>query len=205
MAAKKERQSNIELLRIIAMFLVMVVHANVFSLGLPTYYEYSNAPISSFTRILIESLAIVSVNVFVLISGWFGIHPSLKGFAKFIFQCLFFSIGIYLISVIVNHSSLSMKGLAECLFLTQKQWFIKAYIALYILSPILNVFVEQASKQQLRKTILFFYAFQTIYGFTNAAAFIVYGYSTFSFIGLYLLARYVNTYYTACCNKLGGG
>ena len=42
-----ERQSNFELLRIIAMFLVLVVHADYFSLGAPSYQDCVNCPIQS--------------------------------------------------------------------------------------------------------------------------------------------------------------
>lgn len=56
---KKERCSNIELLRILAMFLVLIVHADFFSLGAPSSLEIQESPISSFVRIFFESLSIV--------------------------------------------------------------------------------------------------------------------------------------------------
>ena len=40
-------------------------------------------------RILVEHWAIIGVNVFVLISGWFGIRTSLKGACKLLFQVFF--------------------------------------------------------------------------------------------------------------------
>ena len=40
-------------------------------------------------RMLFESLAIVCVNVFVLISGWFGIRPKWKSVTNFLFQVFF--------------------------------------------------------------------------------------------------------------------
>ena len=73
------RFSNIELLRIVAMLLVVFVHANYFSLGWINIDDINNDPINSFVRIILEQICIVCVNVFVLISGWFGIKPSLKG------------------------------------------------------------------------------------------------------------------------------
>jgi surface polysaccharide O-acyltransferase-like enzyme len=74
-------------------------------------------------------------------------------------------------------------------------WFIKAYIGLLILSPILNTFIENTTEKQLRWTIIYFYIFQTLYGwFPGGAQFFEYGYSTMSFIGLYLLARYLRLY-----------
>lgn len=197
------RKTNIEVLRIISMFLVLVVHADFWSLEAPTISEIQTSFIPSLTRIIIEATSIVCVNVFVFISGWFTIKPSLKGFANFIFQCGFFLIGIYIIMLISGHASLNLKGIAGCFCLTSANWFIRAYLGLYILSPILNLFVEKASKKQLGILLACFYTFQTIYGFSGAAQFIVHGYSTFSFIGLYLLAQYIK-HYVSIDYKLGG-
>ncbi|MDE5695002.1 MAG: hypothetical protein K2H77_03405 [Alistipes sp.] len=71
----------------------------------------------------------------------------------------------------------------------------------YILAPMLNLFAEKATKRQLALTLLAFYSFQTLYGWTNSAVFVEQGYSTFSFIGLYLLARYLKLH----GNPLRGG
>ena len=75
-----------ELLRIVATFFVMFVHADFLSLGIPKGGENL---VHSIFQIEIESLSIVSVNLFVLISGWFGIHCSLKRILSLVFQCLF--------------------------------------------------------------------------------------------------------------------
>ena len=192
--SRKTRQSNIELLRIISMFLVLVVHANFWALGRPTSLDMQMSPLASYTRFFIESLAIVCVNVFVLISGWFGIKPSVKGFSRFAFQCLFFLIGHYVVGLAIGASRLDIKGIAGCFCLLSNHWFIKSYVGLYILAPILNSFVKVADKKQLKLLLIVFFLYQTIYGWSGAAAFFVNGYSTMSFMGLYLLGRYLNLY-----------
>ena len=75
-------------------------------------------------------------------------------------------------------------------------WFIKAYLGLYFLSPILNVFVEKVDQKYYRDILILLYIFQTIYGWfsIDGAAWIAGGYSTFSFICLYLLGRYIKKY-----------
>ena len=83
---KKVRQSNVELLRIITMILVMIVHANFRALSAPTVADAVTTPTSVFLRFLTESFSIICVNVFVLISGWFGIHFNWKRFMEFLFQ-----------------------------------------------------------------------------------------------------------------------
>ena len=194
----KERQSNFELLRIVSMLMILALHVNFYALGAPSNFEIAASPLGAYTRIFFEFVCIVAVNVFILISGWFGINIKLKGFLKFIFQILFYYTGIYLLLLIIGTRTLSWEGFKECIFAQKTGWFIKAYIGLYIISPVLNTFVEHASRKQLKSVIVAFYIFQTIYGwfFVKSTNFFAQGYSTFSFIGLYLLARYIKLYAT---------
>lgn len=192
---KKTRDSNIELLRLIAMFLVLVVHADFWSLGCPTQEETLATPMNAFCRFFFESLSVICVDVFVLISGWFGIRANAKSFCNFVFQCLFFTVGIYAVALSVGLTSLSLKGLLGCFAMINNYWFIKAYVGLYILSPVLNAFVEYAEEKTFRQVLLGFFLFQTLYAWiSDGAEFFEHGYSTMSFIGLYLLARYVKVY-----------
>lgn len=146
------RQSNFELLRMFAMFLVLMTHANLVSLGLPSLEDFSTYPLNAFVRTFFESVAIVCVNAFVLISGWFGIRPSVKGFLNFIFQCSFFLFGLFIIFLILGKATFSAKGIMEGLCLTRTNWFIQSYIGLYILAPILNKFL----KKQINTNLKFF-------------------------------------------------
>lgn len=192
----KVRQSNMELLRIIAMFLVLLVHADFFSLGAPSASDCVNAPVDSSLKVFFQAISIACVDIFVCLSGWFGIRPSVRGFSNFIFQCLFWLIGLYIFTLIIGTSSLSKEGLMGCFALTKLNWFIKAYILLYILAPVLNAFVEKASQKDFRNVLIAFFTFEFIYGwiFSGSTQHIQSGYSTISFIGLYLLARYVRLY-----------
>lgn len=194
-SVRRNRQSNLELLRCLAMFFILLVHACYFTLGIPDHITAQTKPLDSFTQMFLESLSIVGVDVFVLISGWFGIHPKLKSITNFIFQCLFFSVGIYIVALISGISNLTIKHLAELFYLLKINWFIKAYIGLYIVAPLLNTFIEHSSRRLLEQVLLWFYIFQTIYGwFSGGAFFFEQGYSTHSFVGLYLLARYIRLY-----------
>ena len=187
------RESNFELLRIIAMFMVLVLHADYQALGAPTRADIISYPIASALKVFFEMASIVAVNIFVLISGWFGIKPSIKGFSKFVFQCLFFSIGIYLVMILLGYSELSIRGLAGCFALFGgSYWFILSYIGLYLFSPVLNSFIKSADKKTFLYVLVGFYIFQTGYAFLGGGAnFLMKGYSALSFMGLYLLINYV--------------
>lgn len=64
---KSARLSNIELLRIVAMVMILILHANG-ALGPFVAVDNTDTPTASFIRLLIEQTCIVSVNVFVMIS-----------------------------------------------------------------------------------------------------------------------------------------
>lgn len=197
----KKRQSNIELLRIIAMAMILIVHADVLSLSIPTLEDFRDSPLGFSVRHLFESLSIGCVDIFILISGYFGIRPNINSFFRFVFQCLFFFVSIYIVAIITGISSLNYTGIRELFCLTPINWFIKAYIGLYLLAPILNVFIDKVDRKNHRNVIIAFYAFQTVYGCTRAAQFFVDGYGTLSFIGLYLLARYIKLYHSRFTDK----
>lgn len=189
------RLSNMELLRIISMFGVLVVHADFGALGYPSYVEITTMPIFAFCRTMIEAFAIVAVNVFVMLSGWFGITFRWEGLCKLIFQCLFFTFGIYITCIGLGVEVFSIEGIRKCLMLTGNVWFIKCYLGLYILAPAMNIYVEKVKRKTVRNTLLCFFAFQSLYDWiAHSTTFIQGGYSAFSFIGLYLLARYVHVY-----------
>lgn len=192
--SKPPRLSNIELLRIIAMFMVLGVHANFYALGTPTGATINDNPPSAAIRIVLCITCCMCVNLFILISGLFSIKPSIKGFCRFIFQCLYFSLGIYTILIILGKAHFSISEITQCFYFSKWDWFIKAYIGLYILSPVLNAFVEKVTKKQMQYFLISFYLFQTLYSIRGSAIFICSGYSTFSFIGLYMIGRYLSIY-----------
>lgn len=72
---------------------------------------------------------------------------------------------------------------------------------LYVLSPILNAYIEKTNRQQFKYIIIALFLFQTLWGwmFMGSADMYQNGYSTLSFISLYLLARYVRLYKPRFC------
>lgn len=203
--SKLIRQSNFELLRIIAMFMIMTVHADFWLLGAPDRTSFSLSVANSVTRVVIECAAIVGVNVFVLLSGWFSIKPTVKGFAKFMYQIAFYLIGVYIFFILLGYDHVTLKGVATHLLFTQGNWFIKSYICLYLMAPILNAYVDSSSRKQLTLTVFALFTFEFIYGWTGSSLDISNGYSIYSFICLYLLARCVRLYYSSKMTLVSGG
>lgn len=198
----KTRDSNIELLRILAMLLVLVVHTNFFSIGAPTHAEALTEPTKSFARFLIQSISIICVNLFIFISGWYGIRPKLSRFLEFIFQIVFFYAILFTIFHFKNPEEWTIKASIRGILLVEDaNWFIKSYIFLYLISPVLNKYVESATKSSFKWLIIAFFCFQFFYGwFYSAVKWFDRGYSTISFVGIYLLASYIKRHSSILVN-----
>ncbi len=199
--AKKPRQSNMELLRIVAMLLVMVVHANFRALPVPSAMYIQSHPTSSMLMFFTEAVSVIAVNLFVLLSGWFGIRPKAKRLLELLFQVLFFglfAIGVCAVFAPERLVTTQSEGsaLSRLFMLGERDyWFVKCYIALYLISPVLNAFVESASRRQVATVLIAFYVFQSIYGWLyTGTRWLESGYSLPSFAALYLLARYMRLY-----------
>ena len=183
-----------ELLRIIAMFLILTVHSDYYSLGAPTREDFIGNPLSSATRVAIESISLICVNLFVFISGWFGITLRRHKIADLLFQIAYFYFGIYIIALCSGKASVDIQSIKLLLLLTKHNWFIPAYLLLCILAPILNAFIESADKNRFRTVLIGFFAIQTWCGWLAESDTFRGGYSTISFIGIYLLVRYIRKY-----------
>ena len=190
-----------ELLRMLSMFLVLVIHANTAFNPWPIGQEEVLAsPVHCFFRFLIESLSVVCVNSFILLSGWFGIKFSFKRLLSFVFQVLFFSLILSLLP--------SARGQGAHLFVDiftlNQYWFVRAYIILFILSPALNLFAERATKEVFRNVLIAFFVMQTVFAYISNSNWFEDGFSPLPFIGLYLLARYIRIHKPAF-STLGKG
>ena len=189
----KVRLSNMELLRVIAMFMILVIHANMVSIPKPSYIELAEQPYSVITRYFLESLGICGVNIFVLISGWFTIKTRAKSFLSFFFQILVLLGGVFFLFYVLGKTDLS--SLKEVILWTNKHWFIKSYLVLMIIAPILNTFVCHSTEKQIRLIIVGYFIFMCSYGWVGGAKyFYMNGYGPLLFIGLYLLAYYTHYY-----------
>lgn len=126
----QKRESNFECLRIIAIILVLVVHANFIGTGFPNNFETVQSPVSSFCRFGFGALSIVCVNLFVLISEWFGIHFNLKIFISFILTAFFYALFVYIALLLLYPQKHFNWTSASTIFMfnSNDYWFIKSYI-----------------------------------------------------------------------------
>lgn len=182
------RQSNFELLRLIAMLMVMVCHANGY------VQEVDLVGVPGICKLAVGQFCLVCVNVFVMISGWFGIKASWKGAAKLLFQVVFLAVLCFVVFAAAGLPVSFKKDLLPYLLFGSGYWFVVSYLILYALSPVLNAFTERTSKKEFACVLTTFFLAEFMYGFLLDTGHFDYGFSPLFFIGLYLLARYVRLY-----------
>ena len=202
--AEKKRLAGIELLRILAMVMVVIMHfLRESGCLLPA------EPVSGNTSLLIlgtllESFCIVAVNTYVFISGYFGCTSEFKlsRVVTFLCQIWFYSLLIPLVLTCLGQPTLGKEigvyGLVQYVLPVESEsyWFATSYFLLLLLMPLLNAAVKNLTKKQMQVTlVLLFIIFSVIKSICPInLAFDKYGYDLSWFICIYLLASYFRIY-----------
>jgi len=216
MAEEKKRQANFELLRIIAMMMVIVLHYIV--KGKMSVKLSVDGSITNHLWWLIQGFCNVAVNVYILISGYFLVNAQWKisKLVKLVCQVLFYSIVVGLVMYGVGRLALSQPAVAAVydraavgtgydfsnwlnIILPieyEHYWFATAYVVMYMLSPVLAVAVKQLPQKQLKAVIIALLCFFCIPKSINPYLIPTdsYGYDFGWFICLFLIAGYIRVY-----------
>lgn len=183
MVQKRIRSSNIELLRIVAMILIMFGHSHL---------RIHHA--STFIDVLLSCITTTGVGVFIAISGWFGIHFRLQGLAKYLYQVFFTLWMVYALAIAFGVAKINIDGIMISLSFYEGYWFVIGYLGLYLISPILNSFIEHARKIECQILLLSYFLFQCYYSWLSAWYDYYNGYSIVLFGGIYLTVAYIRKY-----------
>lgn len=142
----------------------------------------------------LNAIVVIGVNVFFLISGYYGINFSLKKLCTLVFNLYFYADILTLIAVAVGMEHIGFATIKLLILPFYKYWFIIVYILLFILSPILNAGIESLNRVQSVFLTVFFTAFFCCLGFVSEATFISLndGYSLMFAMYLYFLGRMMN-------------
>lgn len=199
----QERDSSIELFRILVTFMVLVVHFTGWFVGGVSDFSDATKPIDfRIGQTIIESLCIVCVNGFLILSGWFGIKLKLKSIWKLWTIIVFIYVPFYIVDCLLCGSVFSILVLCDSLLaFTKPNYFIQCYVMLMLLSPFINTFFEKYQKKAtlLVLTIWVIEVFmENIRG--NTILGIDSGYSVIHFIIMYMLARTASLYKDAIVN-----
>ena len=151
LSKKSQRNSSIELLRIISACAVITLHF----IGMGNVIDLS----SGFTReimILIESFCVCAVDVFIMISGYFLSTSNKRTWDKPLYIYLTLAVIVmasYVVGCLLNGTTISPITLIHSV-IPPKNYFVLLYITLYIISPYLNLVINNLDDKHFRTFIV---------------------------------------------------
>lgn len=188
-----KRNSSIELLRIIAVLMIIAVHylgpgGGILSRPFSLSFNASVAKIA-------ESLAIGGVNLFILITGYFSIDQkgiNAKRLLGIIILVAFWGM-LFFFHALAIGTPFSFIGLLQSLFpyLFGSMWYIRVYLILMLLSPFLNVLINALNEKSFKAyVIIILILFSLLPSFVKAFE-NTNGYDIIHFVLLYSIGAYI--------------
>lgn len=190
MSEKKERNSNVELLRFFLMLGVCVLHMLVHGRGvLGAGYEFCNSDL------LLLTIAIPSVNCFMFISGYYGIQLNLRKLIQLLLQASL----IFWVLILLRNLTGLLGGTVSLKFIllhllpvsTKAWWFLTEYVVIMLLSPFINEGIARLPQKK------FFQILVMLGGVNCFGLYITMKHTGSDLLGLlfvYLLGRYLKMY-----------
>ena len=214
---KKERDSGIELLRIITMLMVIGVHLFLYGKFYDTVWQ--NDGVSPLLATGIKLFFRSAVNIFIIISGYFcvtqsfDLNKSFKRIFKLYLPIIVYSVAFSIIALSIGQEARESLGIfredlniiLKMFFpITSQTWyFLTDYIFLMLLSPFINIALNGINKKQYKVLLAilgfilsvwlmfgnleFFSAIANKYGHEGLHT----GKNIFSFIFMYIIGGYI--------------
>lgn len=193
-----ERNSSIELYRIIATFAVLVFHFNGWLVGgMPKHFDIDNISFFRISQAIIESCSCICVNMFLVISGYFGIHLKFQSVLRICLLLLFILVPFYIFDCLIfDKTFLCKEFIRKIMVISSGGYFIQCYFMLMLFSPILNAFVEKYEKKKGLYFVLILVLVEFWFDCITHTDYMGfrYGFSVLHFMIVYMVARYVNLY-----------
>lgn len=197
----KKRQANFELLRIVAMIMILTLHYNA---AAETLLQLGFRPTTvQVLATVLEAFCIPAMNAYVLITGYFlsKSHVRISRLLALICQVYFYTILISVALMITGTYTMrpdSLYKLVEYIFpiSSEHYWFVTAYVLMYALAPVMNAAVEHLQRKQIKIVIIlllvwfcFVKSFVPVMFVTDHK-----GYDFGWLVVLYLIAAYIRKY-----------
>lgn len=149
-----KRKTNLELLRVVAILLIITSHFCVHSnnqIYLQNPFTFS---INHLLTIIFTTGCIAN-NIFIIITGYFMVNKKInkKKIISLILDMEFYSILIYIILTLTGTIK-NVSPIKSIFAIFYGNWFCIYYIILYIFIPYLNHLINTLTKEKLRKLII---------------------------------------------------
>lgn len=202
---KKERNSSIELLKILAVILIVLSH----SMPIKTLYTFDkpSLDVQHLVFQLFFFLGQLGNIIFIACSGYFLFNSKKTKLYKIIDLLLDVIIVVVAFCVVesIKERTFSINFFAYRIYLVvvgQEFGFIACYLILYLIHPLLNYIIKNLSQT---KYLLLCILYLVLYAFTPILVYFIFGTTSahkshfgssllLSFIGLYFLINYVKLY-----------
>lgn len=194
---KNSRNSTLEILRIISMIMVIGLHYMNKTIGGGLNTELKGNIVSSH---IIESICITSVNVFVLISGYFMQSAKTTGLKKAVnlyLVMLFYNLSCFGIAAATGQYPFSVRELILAVFpfFAGLKWFLQTYMILLLIAPFINKLLNCLNQESHGFLILIQIMLFSIWpSFFPGAPILDGGYGITNFITLYFISSYIRKY-----------
>lgn len=192
---KLNRNSNLELLRIILMLMIIFHH---FAVHGGFYYGYQEFSFNHLWHYFLEMGGKIATNTYILISGYFLVKDkrifNLKRILKFYGELVFYSLSIFFLFVIFNKERFTLDNFIYNLFVLHydKWWFATAYFIMFLLHPFINILIYNLPKKIYQGLIIILTILFSSYPFLNCS--LIPNDTIIWFIILYLIAGYLSIY-----------
>ena len=199
------RYSNIELLRIIAMLLIIAHHLVVHS-GLLAQFGpiYSNpTELKSQCILILGAFGKTGINVFVLISGYFYAKKEFlfEKYVKLFFEVLFYRVLIHIIFLCAGFEYFTFLDYIKIVipFSTIGTLFIDSYLAFLLFIPFLSKLVSAMNQKQHRNLVLLLLTLFSLLGNFKAPGIRI---SIMNYLSWFIVLFFVGSYIRLYPHKL---
>lgn len=201
MENQKKKMMNLELLRCVAMMMVIVLHYLGKGDLLPSMSSQTLDG-TGITAWIMESLSVVAVNVYMLISGYLLCESGFKWnrFVKLLLQLWFYSVVFGLLGVVLGTASepFTLYYLLQLIFpvFMEHYWFMTAYVFLYMMLPFLGMALAKMTRAQHKSVMLLFVAAFSVLKSVLPVRLTMdkKGYDVLWYLTVFLVAAYVRKY-----------
>lgn len=152
----KVRNSSVEMYRILAVFIVLVAHFNGWFVGgVPSQMDFEDVGIYRVGQLIIAALSCICVNMFIIISGYYGIKFKLSSIFRICLLLMLIYVPSYLLLALINGDFNWIKFIGSFFVISRAGYFVQCYLMLMFLSPILNSFVEKYKERIILYCVIF--------------------------------------------------
>lgn len=187
------RHSNIELLRIVSMFFIVLEHLLIMG----TDFFSNSTGNQLYIANIIIGFTYIGVNCFILITGYFGSTFTRKRLLNLYLICCFYELIGFLIAYYHGDVEWCTTALGYILFPLSRSntWFIRCYVILLFLLPIINAGLEKITKKQFAYILFLLTMLNLYFGwFQKHENYNSIGYDSSQMIYLYVIGRYLNRF-----------